>query len=104
MINVAFLLLIFFLMTAVIAPRDPVSIEPPKAEGEQSFAGDVALFLEADGTLWKDGKPSQSLGDLTASKVELRVSRNLPGRVLASELQRIRDSGAATIDLVVARP
>ena len=34
MINVAFLLLIFFLMVAVIAPPDPFAVALPEADAE----------------------------------------------------------------------
>ena len=104
MINVAFLLLIFFLMTAVIAPQDPVKITPPQGEGAQSETGEIALYLEADGTLWKDGQARAALGDLANTKVDLRVARDLPASALAQVLQRVRNAGAQSVNLVVARP
>lgn len=104
MINVAFLLLIFFLMAAVIAPPNPVSIDPPKGEGSPVVSGEVALFIEADGTLWKDGRAGAALGALTGANVELRSAHDLPGSVLAGVLQQVRDAGASSVNLVVARP
>jgi len=51
MINVVFLLLIFFLMTAQIAPPDPVEVSPPEAgEGAQAGTHD-AIYLDARGTV-----------------------------------------------------
>ncbi|TCP42939.1 ExbD/TolR family protein [Rhodovulum marinum] len=50
MINVVFLLLIFFLMSARIAPPDPFETAPPRAGGGDQVAGDM-LHLAADGAL-----------------------------------------------------
>lgn len=104
MINVAFLLLIFFLMTAVLAPLDPVRIDPPAAVGSEEVAGEIVLFVESDGTLWRDGERSTSLGMLSGMTVELRVARDLDGAVLARILQDVQQAGAKTAQLLVARP
>ncbi|TCO70504.1 ExbD/TolR family protein [Rhodovulum euryhalinum] len=50
MINVVFLLLIFFLMSARIAPPEPFATAPPVAGAADPVAGDT-LFLAADGAL-----------------------------------------------------
>lgn len=51
MINVVFLLLIFFLMTAQIAPLDPFEISPPVSDSTQTAASPEILFVGADGTI-----------------------------------------------------
>lgn len=51
MINVVFLMLIFFLMTAQIAPPDPIEVEPPVAEAEPTATDGATLHLGADATL-----------------------------------------------------
>ncbi|MDK3019819.1 biopolymer transporter ExbD [Pseudodonghicola sp. IC7] len=51
MINVVFLLLIFFLMTAQIAPPEPIAVEPPEASSEQTAEAELTLYLGPDGTL-----------------------------------------------------
>ncbi|MGR3780611.1 MAG: ExbD/TolR family protein, partial [Albimonas sp.] len=52
MINVVFLLLIFFLMTATIAPPAPFEVEPPQAEAEPaSTETPDTLHLAADGRM-----------------------------------------------------
>ena len=104
MINVAFLLLIFFLMTAVIAPSDPVPIDPPKAAGTADEPEDATLFVEADGTIWKGNQPSANFEDLAGRTVSLRVARDLSGSVLAQLLQDLKTAGVEDVILVVARP
>lgn len=52
MINIVFLLLIFFLMTAQIAPPAPFEVTPPNVVDDGEAAeGEFTLYLAADGTL-----------------------------------------------------
>src|SRR6056297_178196 len=51
-INVVFLLLIFFLMTAEIAPPDQIEVQPPSVSQPSGVAeGEFTLYLGADGAL-----------------------------------------------------
>lgn len=72
MINVVFLLLIFFLMTAAIAPPDPVAVTPPVAGADGEVPRDGRLYLAADGTL--------AFGDLRGdAAVAAAVAASEPG-------------------------
>ena len=52
MINVVFLLLVFFLMTAQIAPPDPFEVSPPEiAQDGPPPEGEFTLHLGPDGEL-----------------------------------------------------
>ena len=51
MINVVFLLLIFFLMTSELAPPEPIEVTPPEAEGESADKAPAILYVGPDGTL-----------------------------------------------------
>ena len=104
MINVAFLLLVFFLMTAVIAPSDPVKIDPPKGAGATHEPDTATLFVEADGTIWKGSQPNADFQDLAGRTVSLRVAQTLGGSALAQVLQDLKTAGVENVNLVVARP
>ena len=104
MINVAFLLLIFFLMTAVIAPSDPVVIATPDGQGEQGQAADHTILIEADGTLWVDGLKGVQLTSLSDRPVLLRADKALPAPDLATVLSQLRRAGVREVVLEVARP
>ncbi|MCC5970565.1 MAG: biopolymer transporter ExbD [Pararhodobacter sp.] len=54
MINVVFLLLIFFLMTAQIAPAPPFDLTLPESGAEPGDLPARTLWLSADGTLAHD--------------------------------------------------
>ncbi|MEO9778339.1 MAG: biopolymer transporter ExbD [Sedimentitalea sp.] len=51
MINVVFLLLIFFLMSAQIAPPEPFDVEPPVMDETDSAEGEFRLYMDAEGQL-----------------------------------------------------
>ncbi|WP_339113636.1 biopolymer transporter ExbD [Thioclava sp. GXIMD2076] len=51
MINVVFLLLIFFLISAKLAPPEPFPTEPPVSEAASEAEGEFSVYLGADGQL-----------------------------------------------------
>jgi biopolymer transport protein ExbD len=52
MVNLVFLLLIFFLLAAVIAPRPPEPVDPPRAAAPQRLEpASLRVSLGPDGTL-----------------------------------------------------
>jgi len=51
MINIVFLLLVFFLLTAQIAPPEPFEVTPPEASSDSSAEAEIVVFLSSDGAL-----------------------------------------------------
>ncbi|SPF78368.1 ExbD/TolR family protein [Pseudoprimorskyibacter insulae] len=101
MINVVFLLLIFFLLSAEIAPPDPVEVILPDAEAMDEARGN-ALYLAADGTLaFQDLRGEAAMtAALQGGVVELRADRNAEARALAQTLAKLTALGATDIRLV----
>ncbi len=63
LINIVFLLLIFFMVAGRLSPAEPFSIEPPRSEnGRPGDAQDMLLLIGADGTLALDGSPMEPAG------------------------------------------
>ncbi len=57
LINVVFLLLIFFMLAGRLAATDPFNVEPPKSAAEGPAGGQEAVVLVgADGRLALDGE------------------------------------------------
>lgn len=119
MINVVFLLLIFFLMTAQIALPDPFEVTPPSvtAEGVQA-EGEFTLYLGPDGAL-AFGDSTDEDAALAALQVAkeayctaggcsdnvpppliLRADAGVEGAQLARLMPRIAQVGFAKIWLV----
>ena len=63
MINVVFLLLIFFLMTSQVAPPEPFDIETPTAMEDQAPMADPVLYLDLSGRLHFDGAEGEAALD-----------------------------------------
>tara|TARA_R110002167_G_scaffold346596_2_gene557341 strand:+ start:53882 stop:54265 length:384 start_codon:yes stop_codon:yes gene_type:complete len=109
MINVVFLLLIFFMMTARITQPAPFDVTPPKAQSEQEPQDAATLYVAADGQLGLDGQSGDTVWDALAllpdgAPLTLRADAALPARDLSRILARLADAGITAVDLVVARP
>lgn len=121
MINVVFLLLIFFLMTAELAPPEPFPVAPPTAaEGEQAD-GPLTLYLNTAGEIgFRDvtGRDA-AFAALAAARDErcalddcatdppqllLRADGAAPAATLAALLPGLARLGFKHIDLVAVRP
>jgi biopolymer transport protein ExbD len=107
MINVVFLLLIFFLMTSQIAPPDPVEVETPVSISGSGPDADTKLFLDAEGTLFF-GETSGEAAFLAvqaqssgSDRVLLSADKTLEATKLAVTLRRLASLGVERVELVV---
>lgn len=118
MINVVFLLLIFFLMTAQIAPPEPLPVTPPEASSEDPAEADLTLYLGADGNLvFRDASGTEvalralelariaRCGDggcagATVPPLILRADAGVPAPQIARLLPRLAAIGFSGIQLV----
>lgn len=94
LINVVFLLLIFFMLAGRIAATDPFEITPPSSTSEAPAGPkDILVVMGADGRLALDGETLRR-GALQASVAE-RLAEHDPVRVRFKA-----DSGAEAADVV----
>lgn len=120
MINVVFLLLIFFLMTAQIAPPEPFEVTPPQVAADGASAeGQFTLYLSADGVLVYDDTQGEAaaLAALSTAKkaycaaggcsdtvasppLILRADAAVPGARLAALMPMIAQAGFGEVQLV----
>lgn len=105
MINVAFLLLVFLLMTAVLAPPEPADIEPPVADLAPEDRRDDTLYVTSNGMpLFRDARGSAALAMLPGGTLRVKADRALPGVELSRLLSALADAGVAEVELVTAAP
>ncbi len=109
MINVVFLLLIFFLMSAQIAPPDPFEIVPPQATGAETPVPGDTLFVAADGSVsyageTGDGAWAALAGHAPDTPLMIRADGGLQGSVLAAMLPRLAGLGLTDISLITGAP
>ena len=104
MINVAFLLLIFFLMVAVIVPPDPMELSLPTGEIDAAAAPDedVVLTVTSDGRLLRSDGQEADLSGLSGRQVLLRADSGMDARQMASTLKELSAAEIAALRLAVA--
>lgn len=107
MINVVFLLLIFFLMAAELRPPEPVEVERPRAAAGQPPEARPALVLARDGTVhFGAAEGEAAFAALAAAAPDRAVLQVLAdGRAgadaLARVMRRLAGLGLARVELTV---
>ena len=106
MINVVFLLLIFFMISSELAPAPPFDVRPPEAAGEDDAAprADDTLHLSADGEIaWGELRGDAAIlglaGRDAASPLVLRADAAVPATEVAALLRRLAGIGIADVTL-----
>ncbi|MEM6577396.1 MAG: biopolymer transporter ExbD [Pseudomonadota bacterium] len=106
MINVVFLLLIFFLMSAQIVTPPPFDVDPPAAESDQQVQTELRLHVSGDGSLGFGDARDDAVWDALAqidhaseAVLVVRADAALPGSDLARILSRLSPLGFAEIQL-----
>ncbi|MEM5475514.1 biopolymer transporter ExbD [Pacificibacter sp. AS14] len=119
MINVVFLLLIFFLMTAQIAPPEPFPVAPPSAVSDSQADGDLILYVNADGLIAFQDIEGEDTALLTLQhaldrhcKVEscasatppvlLRADGDVSAETIAALLPKLGSAGFTAVQLITA--
>ncbi|SES92957.1 biopolymer transporter ExbD [Paracoccus homiensis] len=106
MINVVFLLLVFFLLTAQIAPPTPFEVTPPDSAADQAARDQDVLYVSATGELaynaarGEDVWPLIEAGD-PAQPLEIRADGAVEATTVAALLKRLRAAREAGAQLVV---
>ncbi|WP_230374313.1 ExbD/TolR family protein [Pontivivens ytuae] len=107
MINVVFLLLIFFLMTAQIAPPPPLEVELPSSDSDEAAEGPATLYLAADGTLaFREARGDAVFATLAAEPPEtllIRADAAVPAARIAELLPRLAAVGITETAIVTTR-
>jgi biopolymer transport protein ExbD len=106
MINVVFLLLIFFLMTAEIAPPEPLAVTPPAGETDGALPAGLSLHVAADGRLAYGAASGAAVWPLLTDRsreaaLPVRADADLPATTLAALLGRLAEVGVTRVDVAV---
>ncbi|MDK3074458.1 biopolymer transporter ExbD [Sedimentitalea sp. JM2-8] len=108
MINVVFLLLIFFLMTSQIAPPAPVEVTAPASVDGGDPDAETRLFVDEGGVLYfRDSRGSAALDLLRAEppafgKVLLTADKAVEAAKLAALLRQLAAVGVSDVELAVS--
>ncbi|GHA52981.1 hypothetical protein GCM10008927_18440 [Amylibacter ulvae] len=106
MINVVFLLLIFFLMTSTIQQPAPFEITPPNGDELNMAEGELSVYVSSDGTVRFDVFENDIAWQRLAGKIDeksnvkLHVDAALPAPILARVMTRFGTVGAANVEII----
>ncbi|SDO20869.1 biopolymer transport protein ExbD [Lutimaribacter pacificus] len=105
MINVVFLLLIFFLMTAQITPPEPFEVTPPESRADTPADGQRILYISATGDMALDGLRDEAVfGGLSGlgenEALMIRADRAVSAAQIAALLPRLAAHGVRRVKLV----
>lgn len=111
MINVVFLLLIFFLMTSRLAPPEPFAVEPPTAAEGAELPEMPVLYLSAEGEAgFQEQRGAAAIAGFVAAAEasgqeappRLRADGDVEAAEVARVLKALTDAGLSDVALVVA--
>lgn len=104
LINIVFLLLIFFLLAGTLGPLDPVAVDLPEGQMDDGSAGDAAvLYIAADGLVWQgeEAMDAARAADLMRDmdRVTIKADAAAPADALLTLMERLRDAGIEEVML-----
>lgn len=105
MINVVFLLLIFFLMTAQITATVPFDVVPPASQSDTRADGVATLNVSAEGGLYFAGQSDEAVWPLLSAlepqtAILIRADAAFSASGLTALINRLAELGAQNISLV----
>jgi len=109
MINIVFLLLIFFLMTATIAPPEPLDLTPPDSAATDAAEHGDTVFVGADGRMLFAGASGPAVFEAIAARAAdappllIRADRGVPASRIAGILAELGARGIGSVQLLVGR-
>jgi biopolymer transport protein ExbD len=111
LINVVFLLLIFFMLAGRLAATDPFQIDPPVSASEGLVTvEDLLVQVGVDGRLALNGKEmgedalsaavAARLSDGTPAPVRLKADGTVEAARVVAIMERLREAGVESVQLL----
>ena len=110
MINVVFLLLIFFLMSAQITPPAPFDVTLPESASDSAARPADTLYMDAEGRLAFNAARGAAVYDAIAARatpdtaLQIRADARLEAQALARLLPELAARGILEIELLTGAP
>ncbi len=112
LIDVVFILLVFFMLAGVIKRPDTVVVEPPKSQAqEEGDEAELVILISADGSLVFDSRPMPSDDDLLRNvqlwlrvhpsvEIQLKADAGADAARVIRVMDLLRQAGAKTLVLL----
>ena len=108
MINIVFLLLIFFLITSSLVPRPVEIIERPFGLSDSNAEDPNYLFITGSSEIIYLGQTREIAWDLIKKSepttLTIEADRNLPANKLISLLNKLNDMNILHLEMIVSDP
>ena len=102
--DIAFLLLLFFLVLAVTTNQLPIQIDPPKEDSPAQDLSDIStIVVSQDGDIYFDGEPTTVENIPYATVYALLSDGKTPFHLLSPLIERLRDMGVETLHCLVEK-
>ncbi len=115
LINVVFLMLIFFMIAGQISKSDPLETMPPESVNDQRLSDNesIDLLVSLDGRIYINDQPvteeklteqlsqrADAAEDINQLTVRIKVDADLPVSELKPLLSRVREAGLVKASLI----
>ena len=108
MINIVFLLLIFFLITSSLVPRPGEIIERPFGLSDSNVEGPNYLFITSNSEIMYLGQTGEIAWDLIQNNepttLTIEADRNLAANKFISLLNKLNDMNILHLEMIVSDP
>lgn len=100
--DIAFLLLLFFLVLAMTSVATPIPLELPRGSAsEQPSEQGSSLFVSVTGELFLDQRAVTLRDIVDVQEIRLHADRTTPFSIIHPLLEHLREKGTETIHFVV---
>ena len=104
MVNVIFLLLIFFLMTSSFIIPDPFELDKPYADSSNKVSTEARLYISKTGKVFISEKVNENawryLEQSTPEELLLIVDRNFPAKDLLNISEKLKELGIIELNIL----
>jgi biopolymer transport protein ExbD len=103
--DVAFILLLFFLVFAITSQRIPIPVDLPIAQhAQEAQKADLQLFVDKDGTLYNQERKIDLDQIAYAERISVYADEATEFSLVLPILQRLAELGVPIVQCVVALP
>ncbi|WP_332446052.1 biopolymer transporter ExbD [Sphaerochaeta sp.] len=100
--DIAFLLLLFFLIMAITSVQTPVPLDPAQAQAKSFDTSDLPVLLVAkDGSLYLDGNPVRLEELPNNRRYALLSDASTPYATIHPIIEALRKQGVQTLSCIV---
>ncbi|MEP0707140.1 ExbD/TolR family protein [Parvibaculum sp.] len=114
LINVVFLLLIFFLLAGTMQPAENVAVSLPEgALNDREREVPTTLIVEADGFVWLGDRPTdakfagklveQYLSEEGTKRVAIKADADAPAEAVLELMEGLREAGVEQVTIMTER-